>query len=351
MGPRNSPRCLAVFFWAQQAMRLQLSRDLRSVRYLSENGECLDVLRTPKTLHPDHIFRDRPRYPIRYEWRGVAIDYDDPEVFRPSLDSYLLSLRVIQLLESCGVRPRAILDLGAGTGIIGICIASALGAPRLILVDSCPRARESSRRNAARMTQRCEVTILDDAEGALRDHAVEFAVANPPYYREGSRSDPWMPGVHGKGVLPRWVNECLSRQVALAFVLPRTEAEPHWLLQDAQSGAVCSFGSAMVVKRHLLTQSERMVFTAGGQSDGVPLHAIDFLLCHQKLFFRNGSCSNCWESAEIGQSGMSVCRRACGTRALQPCIPRLLLTERGARSKAESTENREEFRCGVSETT
>jgi release factor glutamine methyltransferase len=112
-----------------------------------------------------------------------SIDLDIPaDVYNPSDDSYLL-LKVVEV--SPGM---SFLDMGSGTGILGI-HAAKTGA-KVVCADSNPHAVDCTRRNAARNNVRLEVvrSNLFESVSGLFD-TIAF---NPPYLPGKQSSTSWI---------------------------------------------------------------------------------------------------------------------------------------------------------------
>lgn len=112
-----------------------------------------------------------------------SIDIDVPEhVYNPSDDSLLL-LRAVE------VRPGdSLLDMGSGTGILGIHAAKA-GA-KVVCADPNPHAVDCTRRNAARNNIRLEVVRSDLFESV--SGLFDVIAFNPPYLPGKQSSTSWI---------------------------------------------------------------------------------------------------------------------------------------------------------------
>lgn len=116
-------------------------------------------------------------------------------------------------------KPARILDLGCGSGVLGISVAQALGkdCEQLILADLSPEALSLSRENSVRLGDLCEL-VETDLFSALSG-TFDVIVANLPYVAESMRAelepevahDPEMAlfsGADGLGLLRRFCREC-----------------------------------------------------------------------------------------------------------------------------------------------
>lgn len=82
-------------------------------------------------------------------------------------------------------RAARILDLGCGSGVVGIIAAMRNPNARVTFVDSSARAVESTRRNLAdhKLTARTDDVLLSaDARSQLASSKFDLVVTNPPYY-------------------------------------------------------------------------------------------------------------------------------------------------------------------------
>ncbi len=163
---------------------------------------------------------------------------------RPELEQYPtpapLAARLLFLARSQGdLVGRTVLDLGAGTGVLG-CGAALLGAARVTGVEIDPGALTVARENAARLGIEVEWTEADVSEfpPPIRDEVFDTVVMNPPFGAQVRHADrPFIDaalahgrivyGVFNEGTLPFLAGyigergECTDAFVA-TIVLPRT---------------------------------------------------------------------------------------------------------------------------------
>lgn len=99
------------------------------------------------------------------------------------------------LLESlarfCGHKaPKRIVDLGCGTGILGIAAALLWPEAEVLLTDADARAVACTASNIERLGLggRCRVAWWDSRETPI-DHRFQLAVVNPPFHHRGSEVD------------------------------------------------------------------------------------------------------------------------------------------------------------------
>lgn len=86
--------------------------------------------------------------------------------------------------------PKRIVDLGCGTGILGIAAATVWPETKVLLADADARAVECARMNIKTLglEDRCEV-VWWDAREPTPDARFDLALVNPPFHRRGSEVD------------------------------------------------------------------------------------------------------------------------------------------------------------------
>lgn len=82
------------------------------------------------------------------------------------------------------VRRLTLLDMGAGCGLVGFLVASAVPGIALTMVDSHTRAVEAARLNSANLGIPADVVLSDDGTPPELDGSFDVFVGNPPYYSE-----------------------------------------------------------------------------------------------------------------------------------------------------------------------
>lgn len=111
------------------------------------------------------------------------IDYKQPDFYRFNMDSVTLVRRVLKRVKSAS----RILDLGAGSGFIGIEISRTLKPQKLTLVEAqeinFPFMKENSDYYLPEVT---ETEIVIKSFGEWRpEEKYDLIVSNPPYFLPG----------------------------------------------------------------------------------------------------------------------------------------------------------------------
>lgn len=108
-----------------------------------------------------------------------------PDVLIPRPESELLVERAAALLG--GRRSPRLLDLGAGSGAVGLAVGRELPGARITLADICPRALRVAKRNARRLgLERRTAFVASDLLGAIAGgQAFDLIASNPPYVVSG----------------------------------------------------------------------------------------------------------------------------------------------------------------------
>ena len=121
-----------------------------------------------------------------WEFYGLTLDVT-PDVLIPRMDTEVLAERAILLARAAGEGAR-VLDLCAGSGCVGLAVASNVPACRVVLAEKDERALAVCKRNVRRHELNARVTCvqadaLADPEPALWDFDV--IACNPPYIPTG----------------------------------------------------------------------------------------------------------------------------------------------------------------------
>ena len=132
------------------------------------------------------IARRAKREPVAYilgRWGFRGLDLDvDPRVLVPRPETELLVDRCLALLN--GVVGPDVLDVGTGSGAIGLALASELPEARVIGCDVSAEALEVARANGERLGVDVE-WVESDLLAAVAGRRFDLVVSNPPYVAAG----------------------------------------------------------------------------------------------------------------------------------------------------------------------
>ena len=110
-------------------------------------------------------------------------EYEQPDFYRFNEDS----IRLVRWILEQGLRPENILDLGAGSGVIGIELARSLKPKELTLLEVQKEFSSSLEINCRRFLQ--DVTSysihIDSFFNFSPSSKYDLIVSNPPYYLPG----------------------------------------------------------------------------------------------------------------------------------------------------------------------
>ncbi len=119
----------------------------------------------------------------------------EPGVLIPRPETELLCEAVLQRISGAG----RVVDVGTGSGCIGVTLALEGGLAGVLGVDVSAEALRIARRNADTLGARVGF-VRGDLLGSFADRSVDVVVSNPPYIPEGDRAGlarevrEWEPG-------------------------------------------------------------------------------------------------------------------------------------------------------------
>jgi release factor glutamine methyltransferase len=106
-----------------------------------------------------------------------------PAVLIPRPESELLVESALQWIEKQGLEKPKILDLGTGSGCLGLTLAKKQEGVSVTLVDASPEALEIAKENAQSLGVADRVQTIHSKVEDLQDFSEQFdlIIANPPY--------------------------------------------------------------------------------------------------------------------------------------------------------------------------
>jgi FkbM family methyltransferase len=158
--------------------------------------------------------------------------------YRAGIDAVFLAAAVAGL-PAC---TRRILDIGAGVGTVGLCIAVRCPTASVVLLERAPQLVALARENIDRNLLAARVTVVETAIGAsvetltaadLKPNSFDHVAANPPYHdaERGTRApDPLKANSHAMAAadLDRWVRFMarMTKAGGMATLVHKADALP-----------------------------------------------------------------------------------------------------------------------------
>lgn len=94
---------------------------------------------------------------------------------------------VVKELQMLQVKPRKMLDMGCGSGLVGLLVSNAIADVELTMIDSHTRAVEAAELNAKAHGANAKVYLSDNGLDGIEDARFgeyDVFVGNPPYYSD-----------------------------------------------------------------------------------------------------------------------------------------------------------------------
>jgi FkbM family methyltransferase len=220
---------------------------------------------------------------------GGAVLAEQPAAgYRSGLDAVLLA-------AAAPVRPGAgehVLDLGAGVGVVGLCVAARIADAKVTLVEREPALVAIAARNIARNGVAERVRVLRAAVGdpapalaaaGLGPDSAEHSLANPPYGIEGRGRAPKHTLKAGASTMPERALEDWARLMAhvtrpggSATVIHRADA-----LGTLLAAFAPRFGGVRVLPVHAREGEPAIrVLVQGRKGSRAPLALLPGLVLH-----------------------------------------------------------------------
>lgn len=220
---------------------------------------------------------------------GGAVQATQPQQgYRAGLDAVLLAAAV--------PRPKAgqtlrLLDVGAGVGVVGLCVAARLPAAHVTFVERCDAlCRFADNNIAANGLQERACIVQQDilaprqtSHPQLADNSFDVAVSNPPYYdatRHRRSPSDLKADSHSMpvGGLDRWLRFMarLTRPGGRAIIVHRADQLP-----DLLSAMTSRFGDIVLQPLHpRLGQPASRVMLTGVRGSRAPMRLSPGLVLH-----------------------------------------------------------------------
>lgn len=161
----------------------------RIALYTSFDDEASEALRTQ---FRELVKRRAEGTPVAYlvgkrEFYSLAFEVT-PDVLIPRPETEHLVVEALDFAKELGEQtPLQIADIGAGSGIVAICLAKHLPRAHVTAVDLSPQALAVAKRNAARhgVSERIDFIESDLFAGVPHGRRFQLIASNPPYVSEG----------------------------------------------------------------------------------------------------------------------------------------------------------------------
>ena len=220
---------------------------------------------------------------------GGALNILQPqEGYRAGLDAVLLAAAAPVEVG----RGQHILDVGAGTGVVGLAVARRVADAAVTLVERDSELAALARANAARNGLSGRVRVVEaDVTRPLRDLAgigaraetFDHVLANPPFHTEGrgtAAGDALKAAGHAMpdGNLDRWVRfmAAMARPGGTATLIHRAEA-----IGDILQALAGRFGGILVLPLHPREgEPASRVIVQGTKGSRAPLRLLPGLVLH-----------------------------------------------------------------------
>lgn len=133
---------------------------------------------------------------------------------------YRVAIDPVLLAAAVPARPGdRVLDAGAGTGAVSLCLAARIPGLSILAVERDPEAAALLRRNIARNRATAVITALQadlcEPPPELSRQSFDIVVSNPPFLAAGTATPPAEPGRAIAAVesasLECWLDACLRR--------------------------------------------------------------------------------------------------------------------------------------------
>lgn len=150
-----------------------------------------DFLTQERLERIDEIIEKRlSRYPLQYileeSWFYGRKFFVSPAVMVPTPETESLVLRAIGFVQNKKLKEPRVLDIGVGSGVISVTIASEIVDAAVVALDISEEAIEVAQRNAEdlQVTDRIEFRQSDLFESLKQGEKFDLILSNPPYIAE-----------------------------------------------------------------------------------------------------------------------------------------------------------------------
>lgn len=170
---------------------LMETSDLGAARFYASLKEDVpkDVLELFETRLEQYLSHDIPiQHLLGHAWFYGYKFIVTPDVLIPRSETEGLVAQALMVIDDLGDRPIKVLDLGCGSGCIGLSIKKEAPAVEVTLSEISPLAIEVAKRNAEALG--VEVTFIQSDLFESITGSYDIIVSNPPYIPDDEVLDP-----------------------------------------------------------------------------------------------------------------------------------------------------------------
>ncbi len=219
---------------------------------------------------------------------GRVMVLQPKSAYRAGLDAVLLAATVPTVTPHTS-SPR-ILDLGAGVGTVGLCVAARIAAVDVVLLEREPVLVLIAHQNIVQNGLEARVRVVEADLGlaaevvGLAADSFDYCLANPPFLIEGQgrpSTDPLKARAHAmpEGDLDRWVRTMarLTKASGVATMIHRADA-----LAEILAAFQTRFGAVAVLPVYARDGDDAVrVLVSGIKGSRAPLRILPGLVLHQ----------------------------------------------------------------------
>lgn len=190
--------------WAQEVLETNNRPDAQIdakllMLYVLEYNESQLLLNRQKAMPSEQLEKYQfyvltratgvPLQHITHEQEFMGLNfYINENVLIPRQDTESLIEKLLEINDTAHFRTG--IDIGTGTGCIGISLAHYIKGLKMTLIDVSDKALEVARSNVrAHGLEKAVVTLKSDVLSAYEGEKVDFIVSNPPYIAKEDMED------------------------------------------------------------------------------------------------------------------------------------------------------------------
>lgn len=199
-----------------------------------------ELTKEEEKLYLNKIEKLRLKKPLQYILKNINfygnIFYINENVLIPRYETERLIEIVVDKSKKLFTKPVDIIDLGTGSGVIGITLEKKLSTKSVDLIDISPKALEIAKINVEKLNSSAKIIESDMFEKINRKY--DIIISNPPYIKtteeveeEVKNNEPHIALYAGEDGLDAYkkiiknIKKHLKEQTLIAFEIGQTQAE------------------------------------------------------------------------------------------------------------------------------